>query len=105
MLNDENLLKCEREVLRLTGLPEDQIQTKNVIIGEFKGESVFIRTNICGSEDKPKLVLMHGFASSGPLYFKIIARLTQHFCLVLLDIIGMGGSSRPDNYNKATITP
>ena len=98
-------MKCEHELLKLTGLAYNQIRTLDVIISEFKGEPVFIRTNICGSEEKPILVLLHGFASSGPLYFKIIGKLTQYFCLVLLDMLGMGSNSRPEDYYKDTITP
>ena len=97
-LTDQNLNLCEKEVLALTGLLD--IQQKNIKVGEFKNEPVYIRTNICGDETKPKLVLIHGYASSGPLYFKIIGRLAQHFCLILMDMVGMGGSSRPDDYSK-----
>mmetsp|Transcript_1625 Transcript_1625/g.2877 ORF Transcript_1625/g.2877 Transcript_1625/m.2877 type:complete len:214 (-) Transcript_1625:401-1042(-) len=48
---------------------------------------------------------MHGFAGSGALFFKILKQLTDHFCLVLIDIVGMGGSSRPENFDKHTFSP
>jgi pimeloyl-ACP methyl ester carboxylesterase len=82
-----------------------QIKTHNVLVKEHDGKPVYINTSICGSRDKPILVLVHGYASSGPLYFKAIKKLTEYFCVVLMDMIGMGGSSRPDDYPYKTITP
>lgn len=99
-LNDENLHIAVADILKLTGLPDELIQAKNVQVAEFKGEPVYISTNICGDETKPKVVLVHGFASSGSLYFKTIGRLAQHFCIILPDTVGMGSSSRPDDYDK-----
>ena len=37
------------EVLLLSGLPSDEIKTKNVFVGNYKKEEVYIRTIICGS--------------------------------------------------------
>jgi pimeloyl-ACP methyl ester carboxylesterase len=48
---------------------------------------------------------MHGYAGSGALFFKIIKRLSEEFCLILIDIVGMGGSSRPPNFDKNKFTP
>jgi len=48
---------------------------------------------------------MHGYGGSGALFFKCIKKLCAKFYLVLVDIIGMGGSSRPDDYPCKTITP
>ena len=60
----------ERKVYLLSGMPEDQIEIKNVQVGTFKDEPVNIRTAICGDPSKPKLVFVHGYASSGALFFK-----------------------------------
>ena len=57
----ENLETCERKVLLQSGLPDSQIQAKNVPVGMFKGEVVNIRTIIFGDEKKPVLVLIHGY--------------------------------------------
>ena len=72
ILSDDNRLKCERKVLELIGLPMYQIQTLNVKVKDHKDKPVYINTNICGKTDKPFMVLVHGYASSGPLYFKVI---------------------------------
>ena len=99
------MLNCEFEVLELSGLPINQIQQKMISVGQFDGEEVYIRTAICGEEDKPILVFVHGYAASGPLYFKIIKYLSEHFCLVMMDVIGMGGSSRPNDYKSSEFSP
>jgi len=43
-------------------------------------------------------VLVHGYAGSGALFYKVMKNLSEKFVLILIDILGMGGSSRPDNY-------
>ena len=120
-------------VLLLSGLPEDQIYAKDVLVGEHDYKNVYIHTVICGdynpwrpdrelkyrSENrdpnlskekkppvkKPILVLIHGWGGSGPLFFKILKQICKYFCLILIDVPGMGASSRPLNfdYNKMTV--
>ena len=41
------------------------------------------------------MVLVHGYGASGLIFYKIIKQLSEHFHLILIDIIGMGASSRP----------
>ena len=101
------MLAAEREVLSLSGLPNELIEQREVKVGEYKGEDVNIHTILCGdkSEGKPVLVMMHGYGGSGALFFKCLKKLCEKFFVILIDIIGMGGSSRPDNYPAKTITP
>ena len=40
-------------------------------------------------------MLVHGYGGSGLIFYKIIKALASHFDVYLLDIIGMGASSRP----------
>jgi pimeloyl-ACP methyl ester carboxylesterase len=56
-------------------------------------------------EEKPILVFMHGFGGSGALFFKIFKSLMERFCLIMIDIVGMGGSSRPSNFEKDSMSP
>lgn len=44
------------------------------------------------------LVLVHGYGGSGALFFKIIKQICKYFCLIFVDIIGMGSSSRPSDF-------
>ena len=78
---------------------------KNIEVGKFQGKPIFVRTLICGNQKLPVLVLIHGYAAAGALFYKIIKMLIQEFCVIFMDIIGMGGSSRPDNFNKSSFTP
>jgi pimeloyl-ACP methyl ester carboxylesterase len=106
-LTDENLSEAEARMLSFSGLPADQIQQKNIVIGEFKGEDVYIHTLILGDEnpDKPVMVLCHGYGGSGALFYKIMKPLTEKFRLIFIDLLGMGGSSRPQNFDDAKLTP
>lgn len=47
-----------------------------------------------GDKSKPVMVLVHGFAGSAALFYRVMKRLAEHFYLVMFDIIGMGCSSR-----------
>ena len=113
ILSDKNLYLLENDVLELSSIPRNKIIVKNIKVGEWlnpktkETESVCCRTYICGNsgpsinkETKPILVFMHGFAASCCLFYKMYELLSKHFCLIMIDIIGMGGSSRPDNFNR-----
>ena len=39
---------------------------------------------------------MHGYGGSGIMFWKIIRPLAEQYHLILVDILGMGGSSRPE---------
>lgn len=46
---------------------------------------------------RPKLVMIHGYGASGIIFYKILKPLIEAgFHLILVDIIGMGSSSRPE---------
>ena len=103
-LNDENLYEAEMKVLLLSGLPESQLRPKNILVGTHDGQPVNIRTTVCGDESKPKVVFVHGYGGSGALFFKIIKQMCKYFCVIFVDIIGMGASSRPSDYDYENIT-
>lgn len=44
---------------------------------------------------KPTMLLIHGYAAGGGLFYKILKRLAEKFHIFVLDLIGMGGSGRP----------
>jgi pimeloyl-ACP methyl ester carboxylesterase len=48
------------------------------------------------------LVFVHGYAASGALFYRTYQHLKEHFCVLMIDMIGMGGSSRPENFDKCT---
>ena len=117
-------------MLSLNGLEPSEIQTKNILVGSHEGEDIFIRTYIFDANkscetsllkstskevnvdeisveiQKPTLVLVHGFASCSTILGLKVSRLLAHkFKLILVDLIGMGGSSRPNDYNKHKLLP
>jgi len=56
-------------------------------------------------EKKPDLVIIHGYGSSGALWFKTYKEFANSFHCYFIDIIGMGASSRePFNCRTADET-
>jgi predicted alpha/beta-fold hydrolase len=45
--------------------------------------------------NKPLIVLIHGYGGSGMIFYRIFKELQKHFRVVLMDLLGMGRSSRP----------
>ena len=48
---------------------------------------------------------MHGMGGGCAYFFPVLKYLAQYFDIILLDIIGFAGSSRPDDYDAETISP
>jgi len=92
---DERLfLEAEMRVLRLSGLPETAFKCRNVPLGD-DGKNYFIRTIEMGDPSKPTMVLIHGYGASSVNFWKIVGPLSERYHLYMIDIIGMGASSRP----------
>ena len=81
-------------MLAHTGLPLDAFEITDVPI-TYYGEN-FIHTIQVGDRSKEKLVLVHGYGGSGVMFWPIIKALAEKFHLIMVDILGMGGSSRPN---------
>jgi pimeloyl-ACP methyl ester carboxylesterase len=105
-LTKENLENAELEILKHAGLDMNEIERKNVKVGtEPNGNDIYIRTLMCGDKQKPTLVLVHGFAGSGALFYKIMKILCSRFYVIYLDMPGMGGSSSPTDFKDKTFSP
>ena len=48
----------------------------------------------------PKVVLIHGYCGAGSLFLKIFERLADNICLILIDLMGMGDSDHPKDYDS-----
>ena len=103
---EDKIRKAEFDLLLCSNVPLDQIQRRSIQFeygepGEEK-QIVSIRTIIISdkddtdefAEDKPTLVLIHGFGAAGVMFFALFRQLLEHFRIVTLDILGFGGSSR-----------
>lgn len=54
------------------------------------------RANVCGPEDAPPLVLLHGGRTSSPYWFANVARLSENRRVYALDTMGDPGRSMND---------
>jgi len=80
-------------MLGYSGIPFEDFHISNVPAGE---DGNYLRTIQVGDRKNQILVLVHGYGGSGIMFYKIMKALSEKFHLILIDIIGMGGSSRPD---------
>lgn len=101
-----NFMMAERRLLELSGLPMSCFEVKLVnVCKDFDGVPVYIRTILCDvREGKPVLVKVHGHGSGAAMFFKCIKGITEHFSLILIDLPGMGGSTRVEDYYYEQIT-
>ena len=90
--------ELEAQVLNMSGYHHFKQEDVEVKPG------VSIRTIICGDEQMDKIVLVHGYGSSGCMFNGLMPQICERFCLILVDIIGMGASSRPNDYKYETIS-
>ena len=51
-------------------------------------------------EQKPRLVLIHGYGATGLMFYKCCDLLRREFRLTTIDMLGMGGSGRPPFHLK-----
>lgn len=85
--------------------PEAFERTQSEILSKSGAEVIVKRVRISenlqmftlrvGCPQKPPLVMFHGFGSSGILFFKLFKPLSEHYHLIVVDLLGMGLSSRP----------
>jgi abhydrolase domain-containing protein 5 len=54
----------------------------------------YIWTYEFGDDDKPKIVVIHGYGGSGMIFFKMFRSLKSNFKVYMIDLLGMGRSSR-----------
>ena len=84
----------ENKILSYSGL---EISTNLFIYNvhyEFQKENNYIHTIHCGKENGEVIVLIHGFACSSVVFYKMINELSMQYQVYCIDIPGMGLSSR-----------
>ena len=74
-----------------------------VVVGhdQEKDEPIYIRTIVSGKwkRNRDTLVHYHGYGGSAALNFKVFQDMSNEFNQISIDIIGMGGSSRPSDFS------
>lgn len=93
LLTPDAIKQAETHLLEYSGLTKDEYEVRTVYTDEERVN--FMTTIIAGDPSNPKLILVHGFGGSGSLYYKVMKGLSQNFYLIIIDLIGMGSSSRP----------
>lgn len=95
-MNQENLEKGLMALLKFSELEESQYEVKRIY---FEDQTTYMNTIIIESDPElPKLVVIHGFGTSGAVHFRMFKTLSKHFNVYLIDIIGMGASYRYDKF-------
>ncbi len=98
-VDDEKLLEAERSLFSYSGLDYSTIEITNVVIDD---QGNYVRTfqipPIKKTQEKPPvLVLIHGYGGFSAIFYKIIKDISEAgIHLIMIDIIGMGTSSRPE---------
>ena len=92
LLTPGMLKEAERELLKFSKMDLSEIEVRKVIIDE---EENHITTLLMGESHLPRLVIIHGYGGSGVLMYRIFKDLSQVFRVIVIDILGMGSSSRP----------
>ena len=64
--------------------------------GTYDVGDAHLSVRVGGRPDGPVLVLLHGFPQTGALWHRVAQRLADRFRLVVPDLRGYGGSSKPD---------
>lgn len=98
-------------MLDLSGMPSESIKSLSIKVGtDAEGKKITMRTHVINpanfnNNKKPKMVFLHGYAAAGCIYYGLYPVLSEHFCAIFVDTIGMGSSSRPNDFDKANFTP
>jgi pimeloyl-ACP methyl ester carboxylesterase len=79
IVTDDETKSAKADIGRILELPEGDLQ---------------IRED--GPRDKPAIVFLHGFASSMHWWTPLVERLGRDFRLIRIDLLGHGGSEKPD---------
>jgi alpha-beta hydrolase superfamily lysophospholipase len=95
-VDDQKLMDAEKALFNLSGLDYSTIKITNVVIDT---EGNYVRTFDIPpiSETAPTVVIIHGYGAFAAIFYKVLKSLVDAgLHLVLIDIIGMGTSSRPE---------
>ena len=76
---------------KLVELSETSIISKKVSIGNGN----FLYVLYCGNSSLPILLLLHGYCGASMFFFKILKKLSEKYFVIMVDLLGMGRSSRP----------
>lgn len=70
------------------------IRYKDILMTVFNGYD--LRFSVSGDDQKPPLLLIHGYLSGRQVWRTMLPWLQPHFRCIAVDLIGHGDSERPD---------
>ena len=109
-ISDEDLIRAEKSLLLRAGLDSQDFQIHDLVLHDDNNEGdqpqqhqptenyihyTEIKSHLLNEQPLPKLVLIHGYGAGGCVFFRILKDLSLYFHLYVVDMLGMGGSGRP----------
>ena len=84
-------------------MPDKRIQTWQARGRRFviDGRALFVVDT--GGEDKPVLLILHGYPTSSHDYAGVLDTLAEHFRVIVHDHLGFGLSDKPKEYSYALV--
>ncbi|KAJ4775220.1 1-acylglycerol-3-phosphate O-acyltransferase [Rhynchospora pubera] len=108
----DHIVEAEKHLLSLvkTGYKTEQVDIGSGPSGSkikwfrsSSNEPRYINTvTFDSSQDSPTIVLIHGYGASQGFFFRNFDTLASKFQVIAIDLLGWGGSSRPDFTCKST---
>lgn len=86
--NYEKLQSSESALIQKSGV---EIISKRIPIENYN--TLYVQ--YCGSPSLPPLILLHGYCGASMIFYKILKQLSTEFYVIMIDLLGMGRSSRP----------
>lgn len=90
-------IAVEGRMLGHSGIPIEQFIVQNIQVSE---QGDYIRTYEVGmpldEQKKQVLIMIHGYGAQSIIFWKVMKPLAEKYHLILVDILGMGASSRPE---------
>ncbi len=68
---------------------------------EVYGRTLFVVDRGAEAEDKPTLVLLHGYPTSSHDFYRVLPDLALHYRVIVHDHLGFGLSDKPHDYSYA----
>ena len=93
----DTLVLSEERLLYLAHLV-DKVEIRDVTLADGN----WMHCVTCGDPEKPPLVMLHGYCGGGVVFYKLLNELTPNYHVYMVDLLGMGQSSRPPFFADTT---